>query len=155
MSESRFENEPWSAASQELRYALESAARLRQTLTYTDAARAVRSMELDATSTALVLLLCQQLREDAANDVPLLSSLVVGRRRNQPGNGFFQFARQFFRFDDNERFWLAEVEAVFSHYGRSTRRRASTPGMTHRVAQPTSPEQRPEDQIEFIMSFFD
>lgn len=151
----RLEQWPWTAAARELRGALESAARHRQTLTYTDAAKAVRCMDLDATSTALVLLLCQQVREDAANDLPLLSSLVIGRRRNQPGKGFFHFARQFFRFEDNERFWLAEVEAVFSHYGRSPRRRPSTPGMTHRVAVPTSPEQRPEDQNEFIMSFFD
>ena len=145
----------WDVASRQLRDALEFAARHRQTLTYTDAAKAVRCMDLEATSTPLVHLLCQQVREDAANNMPLLSSLVIGRRRNQPGSGFFQFARQFFRFDDNERFWLAEVEAVYNHYGRRARRRRSETGMTHRVAIPSPREQRPEDQNSFIASFFD
>jgi len=152
---SRSGQQLWDVASRQLRDALESAARLGQTLTYTDAAKAVRCMDLDATSTPLVHLLCQQVREDAANNLPLLSSLVIGRRRNQPGKGFFQFARQFFRFDDNERFWLAEVEAVYSHYGRRARRRGTETGMTHRVALATPQEQRPEDQAAFIMSFFD
>jgi len=152
---SRSAEQLWDVASRQLRDALESAARRRQTMTYTDAAKAVRCMDLDATSTPLVHLLCQQVREDAANNLPLLSSLVIGRRRNQPGKGFFQFARQFFRFDDNERFWLAEVEAVYNHYGRRARRRGNETGVTHRVALPTPPEQRPEDQNSFIASFFD
>lgn len=155
MGGSRSGQQLWDVASRELRDALESAARLRQTLTYTDAAKAVRCMDLDATSTPLVQLLCQQVRKDAANNLPLLSSLVIGRRRNQPGKGFFQFARQFFRFDDNERFWLAEVEAVYNHYGRRARRRGTETGMTHRVALATPQQQRPEDQAAFIMSFFD
>jgi len=145
----------WHRASRELRDALEDAARHRKTLTYTDAAKAVRSLEIDAASIFLAHLLCKQIKDDVAGDLPLLSSLVIGKWRNQPGQGFFRFARQYFRFQDDEVFWLAELEAVYNHYSRRARRRVSAPSMAHRLALPTPQEQRPEDQADFIMSFFD
>lgn len=149
------DDQQWNRASRELRGALEDAAQLRKTLTYADAANAVRSMELDAVSVRLAHLLCKQIKDDVADDLPLLSSLVIGKWRNQPGQGFFRFARQYFRFQDDEVFWLAELEAVYNHYGRRGRRRGTAPRMSHRIALPNPQKQRPEDQGTFIMSFFD
>lgn len=145
----------WAAAARQLRESLESAARLKKTLTYTDAARSVRAIQLDAVSPRLAELLCEQIHHDATHGLPLLSSIVIGHRRNQPGRGFFRFARQYFRFDDDERFWIAEVEAVYAHYGRRSRARTSDNNMSHRVALAKPKPQRPEDQADFIMSFFD
>ena len=153
---SKSETDPqWSSAIRELRRALEQAAQLQQTVTYADAAKAVKSMQLDALSTTLVLLLCELVRDDVDQDAPLLASLVIGKRRNQPGRGFFKYVRRYFHFDDDEIFWLAELQAVYDHYGRRVRRRSAQNGMNHRVALPSSSEQRPEDQSDFIISFFD
>lgn len=145
----------WYEATQQLRDALEAAAAQQTTMSYADAAKAVRCIELDAVSVRLAHLLCQQIHHDASNGLPLLSSIVIGQHRNQPGKGYFTFARRYFKFRDDEVFWLAELDAVFKHYGRRARRRGAETGMTHRVALPAPQEQRPQDQAAFIASFFE
>jgi hypothetical protein len=92
---------------------------------------------------------------DVEADRPLASSIVIGQRSNRPGKGFFRFASQYFHIDDDEVFWLTEVEAVHTFYGRRSRRRSHAPVHSHRVRVPTS--QRPLDvnEAQFIMSFFD
>lgn len=149
------ENDIWKRAARELNQALEEAARSQRLMSYTEAASAVRCARLDAHSVELVRLLCERVTADVQTGRPLLSSIVIGQRSNRPGKGFFRFAGQYFHIDDEEVFWLTEVDAVHRHYGRRSRRghRDAVPDRKVRaVALQNSVD---VSETDFIMSFFD
>lgn len=147
--------EIWNKATQELGDALAHVARLQQLMSYTDAANAVRCASIEPNSIELVRLLCERMTADLEADRPMLPSIVIGKRTNRPGKGFFQFARQYFRIDDEDLFWFAEVEAVHLHYALRSRR-TKTEAMTDRRARIGRPQTTVDlGSEEFIMSFFD
>lgn len=149
----------WDDARAELETALERIAREQSLATYADLAAEIRSVPLDPQSPELARLLCERIAADVQADRPLLSSLVVGRRTNRPGGGFFAFAGRFFRIDDHDEFWLAEVAASHSYYRRHGARRRSVGAPVRRPAPvASSPHTGPAADLsdkDFILSFFD
>lgn len=111
------------------RIVLQTAARHRRVLTYADLAReASTAFDLGPSSPELARILCELLVDDASNDRPLLSSLVINKQTGRPGKGFFRLARHYYRFRDDEQFWLDELTAAYEYYGaaaRTSRRRRS------------------------------
>lgn len=144
----------WTRATTELQTLLEAVAHQQRLVTYTDVVSEISAISMEPRSTELARLMCERTAADAQEDRPLLSSIVIGRRTNRPGRGFFDFARKFFQFEDEETFWLTEVSAVHEAYRRRSRRRRtlSTP---HRVRIETASPVTVEDEKDFIMSFFD
>lgn len=143
----------------ELEEALEDVA-IRQSLcTYTDLVASIRSVALEPRSPELVRLLCERMVVDLQEERPLLSSLVVGRRTNRPGRGFFEFARRYVRIDDDDAFWLAEVTSSHGYYRRTRGRRQGVEvPVRHHVAAATSAQSSPLMDLsdkDFILSFFD
>lgn len=149
----------WNCARVELETALERVAREQSLATYAALAEEIRSVPLEPHSPELVRLLCERIVEDVEADRPLLSSLVVGRRTNRPGRGFFDFAGRYFHIDDNEAFWLAEVAGSHGYYRRSrVRRRSVAAPIRDLLADSLSPSKRPDAGLsdrDFILSFFD
>ena len=142
--------ESWTEALSEIRTVLESVARSGRVLTYADLTReACTDFELRPQSPELAKLLCELLVEDAANDRPLLSSLVINRLTGRPGKGFFRLARHYYRFSDDEKFWLEELSSLYAFYGASDAKSKAHRRNAVRVAdRHLSPE-------EHILSFFD
>ena len=144
----------WDRATRELENALEVAAHEQRLITYTDAVSEITAFPLDPRSPELARLLCERISADVENDRPLLSSILIGRRTNRPGKGFFQFARQYFRIEDDEVFWLGEVASVHDAYRRMHRRARSTTA-PHRIRLPKVEGLDTASEKDFIMSFFD
>ncbi len=149
----------WDDAKTELAAALERTARDQSLATYADLAGLIRSVRLEPQSPELARLLCERILEDVDADRPLLSSLVVGRRTNRPGRGFFAFARRLFRIDDDDEFWLAEVAASHGYYRRNgARRRSVAAPVRYPAPVASSPNTGPAADLsdkDFILSFFD
>lgn len=143
----------------ELASTLERVAREQSLSTYADLAAAIRSVQLEPQSPELARLLCERIVADVEADRPLLSCLVVGRRTNRPGRGFFSFARRYFRIEDDDEFWLAEVAACHDYYRRSRlRRRGVGTPVRQPVAAASSPNSDRAADIsnkDFILSFFE
>jgi hypothetical protein len=145
----------WDRATRELENALEVAARDQRLFTYTDLVSEITAFPLDPRSPELARLLCERTSADVEADRPLLSSIVIGRRTNRPGKGFFQFARQYFRIEDDEVFWLGEVASVHDSYRRMHRRARSTTTAPHRIRLAKVESLDTASEKDFIMSFFD
>lgn len=141
----------WTAALAETESILQDAARRGKLLSYTDLASSVTTYDLEPRSPELARLLCELLISDVKSGKPILASLVVGLRSGRPGKGYFRLARNFFRFTDDEEFWLGEVTASFDQYSskpaRYSRPKASVIESKTRLSN--------EKVNDFIMSFFD
>ena len=147
-------NPLWDRAARELENTLEVAAREQRLITYTDVVAGINAFALDPRSPELARLLCEQISADVENDRPLLPSIVIGHRDNRPGKGFFQFASQYFRIEDNEIFWLSEVASVH-HFYRQMRRTARSTTASHRIRLAQLEDVDTSSEKDFIMSFFD
>lgn len=134
----------------DVRNVLRSAAKSGRVLTYADLAReASISIELGPRSPELAKLLCELLIEDASNERPLLTSLVINRNTGRPGKGFFRLARHYYRFRDDEEFWLEELRSLYDYYG------VSEPRLIKRSRSAiTSVDPRASTESH-ILSFFD
>lgn len=144
----------WHRAAEELANALEGAASRLQLITYADVVSQINAFPLDPRSPQLARLLCERVIVDVENDRPLLSSIVIGRRTNRPGKGFFQFARQYFRIDDDEVFWLGEVASLHDSYRRASRR-AQPASISRRIRLAEAKTLDSANENDLIMSFFD
>jgi hypothetical protein len=144
----------WDQAARELKKALETAAHEQRLITYAEVVCEISAFPIDPRSPELAKLLCEQITADVEDDRPLISSIVVGRRTNRPGNGFFKFARQFFRIEDDEIFWLGEVASVHNAFRRVHRRARPTSG-SHRIRLASVHALDNSSEKDFIMSFFD
>jgi hypothetical protein len=137
-------------ALKEIRAVLQSAAETERVLTYADLAREASTfIDLGPRSPELARLLCDLLIEDATNSHPLLASLVINRQTGRPGKGFFRLARHYYRFSDDEQFWLDELKSTYAFFGGS-----KNPTLRkNRVMQKTRPANTSE--AAHILSFFD
>lgn len=144
----------WVRATEELERVLEVAAREQRLITYTDVVAEITALSLDPRSPELAKLLCERIITDVNSDQPLLSSIVIGRRTNRPGKGYFQFVRRYFRIEDDEVFWLGEVDSVHAYYRRRNRN-SPAPTASRRIRQAKAKSLNKSNEKDFIMSFFD
>lgn len=142
----------WKTAKEQLDTVLERVARQRSLITYSDLANEITAVPLTPESPGLARLLSERQAEDIEANGPLFTSLVVGRRTNKPGKGFFGLSKNWFILDDEDQFWLNEVAASHNHY---LRRRQRT-GPVRVSASPSRPAvfNTVLDDQEFIISFF-
>lgn len=142
----------------ELDATLREVARKRTLITYADVAVRFHAQPVEPDSPLLAHLLCHRVLEDVEAGRPLVVSLVVNRQSNRPGRGFFALAGSFYRFRDEEQFWIKEVEQSHLFYQRrsATTRRDATNDSTQRVARQSSLAKGKELSAdkEFILSFF-
>ncbi len=77
----------------------------------------------------LAQLLGKVSRADHQAGRPLLSAIVVRQSNGRPGEGFFRMARHIgaFRGDDDEDFWMNEVQRVYDYWSEA-------PGHRNRMA---------------------
>ncbi len=147
-------NQIWNRATLQIEEILQFTALQQRLITYSEVSSGVTALSLEPRSFEFARLLCERIDYDVTNDQPLLSSIVIGRRTNRPGRGFFQYMRRYFLVEDDDLFWLSEVKSVHDYYRRS--HRSSTPTKAIRRASLANVKKTDAlSEKDFILSFFD
>jgi hypothetical protein len=109
-----FSDSDWDATKQEARSAMIDRAKLRGMLAYSDLAKMIRSIKLDAHDSRLFHLLGEISTEEDSAGRGMLSVVVVHKLGDmQPGPGFFELAKSLGKDTSNiERCWVAELHRV-------------------------------------------
>ncbi len=109
-----FSQPDWDAAKQEARNLLIQRAKLRGMIPYSDLARKIRAIHLEAHDQRLFHLLGEISSEEDAAGRGMLSVLVVHKLGDmQPGPGFFELAKQLGRdTSDILKCWVEELKRV-------------------------------------------
>lgn len=120
MENSRFGHsfENWEKAKSEAQeYLVENVAKLGNTITYGNLALAVKTIRLDAHSDAMSNFLDEISRKTFDAHGFMLSTLVVTRKNNLPGQGFWTLARVLNGEQKSWDHWYwAEKQKIFEHY---------------------------------------
>jgi len=114
MSTYGFSQAEWDAAKQEARTLMIARAKVRGMIPYSDLAKKIKAVRLEAHDQRLFHLLGEiSLEEDAAGR-GMLSVIVVHKSGDmQPGPGFFGLAKQLGRYTSNIlKCWVEEVKKV-------------------------------------------
>ena len=109
--------EQWAAAVEEARACLESRARARQTIAYSELCDCIRSVRLRPYSWGVTALLCEVTSEqDIARGVSL-AALVVRRDTGMPGDGYFTVGGYPVAPEARETAWREDARRVWDAYG--------------------------------------
>jgi len=99
---------------------LKEVARARRLITYGEVAEVV---DLDwrknyGKCRQIFVILKRICADEVRQGCPMLGAMVVGKRSNIPGEGFFTSARKlgFFQGDDKLAFWTGERERVYDYW---------------------------------------
>ena len=115
-----FTDTQWHLAVAEATHILTQRATQRQTISYSDLARELRSITIGYHDYAMDGLLGDVSTSEFESGRPLLSVIVVRKYGEQdPGNGFFLLAQALgFDTSDRDSFWICELNRTFDHWSQ-------------------------------------
>lgn len=109
----------WAAVKDEMRAILISLAQQRRTICYSDLAALISTASLHHRAPVFHRLLDEMSREDAAEGMPSLATLVVRKDSGIPGQGYFVIsAREGDTVSDPEAYWQAQFDALCDYWAR-------------------------------------
>lgn len=116
-----FPEASWAVAKEEARNAMIACARVKGTIPYSDLARQITSITLDAHDPRLFHMLGQISSEEDSAGRGMLSVLVVHKHGDmRPGPGFFEMAKQLGRDTrDIDRCWIDELNEVHAVWSKA------------------------------------
>jgi hypothetical protein len=111
------DSDTWHAAVLEARVCLESCARSRRTIAYSELCRCIHTVSLRPYSWALMALLCEVASEVDVSRGLSLAALVVRRDTGMPGEGYFAGAGHGVAPEARESEWRGDVARLWDAYG--------------------------------------
>lgn len=110
----------WGAVKDEMRAILIHLAKQRKTICYSDLAALLSTARLHHRAPVFHRLLDEMSREDAAEGMPSLATLVVRKDSGIPGQGYFVIsAAEGDLVGDPEAYWKAQFEALCDYWATS------------------------------------
>ena len=111
-----FSETEWNCAKNEAHRALVERAKVRDTMTYTELAGKIRTIQFEAHDLRLNHLIGQVSKEENTAGRGMLSVIVVHKTGDgQPGDGFFELANQLGRnTSDKMQCWINELNKVYA-----------------------------------------
>ncbi|MBV6438095.1 MAG: hypothetical protein AELANPGJ_03393 [Anaerolineae bacterium] len=110
----------WSAVKDEMRAILIYLAKQRKTICYSDLAALISTARLHHRAPIFHRLLDEMSREDAAEGMPSLATLVVRKDSGIPGQGYFVIsAAEGDTVNDPEAYWQARFDELCDYWATS------------------------------------
>jgi hypothetical protein len=112
------DSELWAGAKTEALWELAKVAKSSDLIEYGELAKKIQSIRFDPHGDDFRRFLGQLSWESDAAGVGMITAIVVHKRDQQPGKGFFTLAKELGRDLSNcEQCWAQEVVRVFRHFG--------------------------------------
>lgn len=125
MARHGFSDAAWAAAKADGKAALIECARAKKMISYTDFMHQIRSISFKTPhDSRLPQFLAEISAEEAEAGRGMMTALIVRKNGDQrPGAGFFQLAKRLgYEVSDPEKFWLGQVNQVFTSWQKEASR---------------------------------